>query len=144
MIMYGRNIRTDNMVPVKNIPYKDRCVHFQRPGWRPDGQLKRCSSPGATRGIILYVCYVKKDHYAPECTLTLLEQGLVLSNYESLDDTEKERVPRDSYDRIKATYATKDPMEVLIRRKTELVVTVFKCRHRLETSGNPRAFIYAR
>lgn len=45
----------------------------------------RLNSPCGARGIICDIFYIKEEHIAPGCTLTVREQGRVLENFESLE-----------------------------------------------------------
>ena len=50
-----------------------------------------------------HICY-DRGHVAPSCTLSLREQRRVIANFEALTDTEKQRVPADSYEHVKLLF----------------------------------------
>lgn len=59
-------------------------------------------------GIIGNIRYVRNTHEAPNFDLIRRDQLKVVGKYESLDDTEKARIPAASYDRAKAAQSWRE------------------------------------
>lgn len=101
MLMYGQNSRTDTRFPAQKVPFEYLSVQFQRRVWIHNNRSIRGSYRVGSRGIICHIFYTKYEHIASECTLTLREQVWILKNYDSLKDTEIERVTDDSQNHAK-------------------------------------------
>lgn len=107
--MYGRDSRPSHgRVSAPPVAYQDNRVRFTRPGWEQRPMSPRAMSAPKNNGIICHICYVRNAHTAPNCDLTLRDQWKVVGNYESLNDTEKERVPAESYERAKAVRSARE------------------------------------
>ena len=77
-----------------------------RPGWVDRSQAPARNAVTPVRSVpaewICHSCYVRAEHLAPQCTLSLKDIDKVVENYEDLSESERARVPDTSYSRIKA------------------------------------------
>ena len=72
-----------------------------QPHFKPQGAgSQHTTEAQPSNGLICHTCYAR-GHISRQCILTLTQLSTVLSNYESLTDTEKSRVPDTSYKRVK-------------------------------------------
>lgn len=83
-----------------------------KPGWVDQRRNYRSAAAFRPRreGLICHVCY-GRHHLAAECTLPARDLERVISNYESLTDAERSRVPATMYWKAKA-FVAGDPNRV--------------------------------
>ena len=94
-IAYG-----ERRVMPPRLPYESNATRNARTGW---GDAVKLISD-----IICYLCY-GKGHMASRCPCILKDLKLIKSNYESLTDEERKRVPEESYKRVCAFLAAGNP-----------------------------------
>ena len=90
-VLYINDNRRKNTVMVKppGVPHQDETTVKNRPGWE------------AKIEIICYTCYVVGDHTSPKCNVPVSDMQRIVSNYESLTNEQRSRVPSDSYELAK-------------------------------------------
>ena len=90
------------------VPYQEHAPHMSgnRPGWVDRSQAPTRNAVTSVRSVpaewICHSCYVRAEHLAPQCTLSLKDIHKVVENYEDLSESERARVPDTSYSRVKA------------------------------------------
>ena len=104
---YGR-AGYQQKINASDVPFQKHAPHMSgtRPGWVDRSQAPARKAVIPVRSVpaewICHFCYVRAEHLAPQCTLSLKDIHKVVENYEDLSESERARVPDTSYSRIKA------------------------------------------
>ena len=77
------------MVRAPPVPYADRSLERNRPGWQ------------TRKPLVCYRCYVKNKHIAPNCDEDPYNFATIVRNFEALTPEERQGVPTNSYDLAK-------------------------------------------
>ena len=89
-----------------------------RPGWVDRSQAPARNAVTPVRSVpaewFYHSCYVRAEHLAPQCTLSLKDIHKVVENYEDLSKSERARVPETSTSLMKVDIWTSTANLVLI------------------------------